>query len=252
MVILWFNHVVVTTFSFSFSFFLFHKNAIDSDSYVCSRAWQMPARSLKASYTSDRVSCRCTLVDVSYRHEPINPSWLEIISGPLFPDFSRVSLSSLRLHPLVVFSSAYISEESSRARWIFVGVKANKGHESSTPIWFQEQFRSWRSMFVKSAPPSTICICMHKKKLLYRPQSCEREIGCRCRDSKNICMLPKIDSYGPNVITIASDISSVVQYLRLCQSLYLHCFIIDHRAEIKFELLIMRKYLSTFNYNFDL
>ena len=45
----------------------------------------MPGRSLKASYTSNGVSCRCILVDVSYRHEPINSSWSEIISGTPFP-----------------------------------------------------------------------------------------------------------------------------------------------------------------------
>jgi len=61
-------------------------------------------------------------------------------------------------------------------------------------------------------------------------------------------MLPKIDSYGPNVIAIALEISSVIQYLRLCQSLYLYYFIIDHHAEIKLELLIMKRCPSTFDY----
>lgn len=133
---------------------------------------------------------------------------------------TRVFLPEVSSVPLAVFSSAYISEESSRARWIFVGVKANKGHESSTPIWSLERSRSWRSMFVKSAP--AICICMRRKSL-DRPQSRERvEIGCRRQDSKNICALPKIDSYDPNVVAMTLEISSVVQYLRLWQSSHIH------------------------------
>lgn len=73
----------------------------------------------------------------------------------------------------------------------FVGVKANKGHESSTPIWSREWFRSLRSMFVKSAPP--ICICMMHKKSLYRPQSRERvEIGFAVRTVKIFVRYPKL------------------------------------------------------------
>lgn len=61
----------------------------------------------------------------------------------------------------------------------------------------------------------------------------------RRQNSKNICTLPKIDSHGSNVIAIASEISSVVQCLRLCQPSH-HCFMIDHRVKIRSELLIIK------------
>lgn len=144
---------------------------------------------------------------VSYRREPINSSWPEIISGTLFVDFPCLHFplvpDSLHLRPS---SRVPIYQRSPWDRGGFSsGVKANKGQESSTSIRFRKRSPALAAIDVRK-----ICandLHLYAQGILgRRAQGYTRKWRLDAVRTVKIFVRPPQDWFLPNTKAIAAKI----------------------------------------------